>query len=144
VSSCNRYAAAIKDDTCDVFASRNMITDAQLYAWNNILGTAGQNCASLLWVDEYYCVGISAAAGSSTAAKATSSSSTVKTTSTTSKAVAAGPTQTGISASCNKYATPATGQGCYDFAVAQGITPADLYTWNSALGANGENCGSSF
>ena len=82
-----------------------------------------------------------AAGGSSTAVKTTSTTAMAT---TTSKVVAPGPTQTGISASCNKYATPATGQGCYDFAVAQGITPADLYTWNSVLGASGENCGSSF
>jgi hypothetical protein len=146
VSNCNKYAAAITNDTCDVFAARNMISNAQLYAWNSVLGT-GQNCASSLWAGEYYCVGISAAAVSSTTAQATSTSQPTITTSqaaTTSQVVAPGPTQTGISANCNKYATPASGQGCYDFAVAQGITPANLYTWNSVLGANGENCGSSF
>jgi hypothetical protein len=37
-----------------------------------------------------------------------------------------------------------TNQGCYDFAVAQGITPANLYKWNTVLGPNGENCGTSF
>lgn len=109
-----------------------------------MLGTTAQNCLASLWAGEYYCVGISAEAVSST------SSSTIKTTLTTSMATTtsrvqpAGPTQTGIAANCNKYATPASGQGCYDFAIAQGITPANLYTWNTALGANGENCGMSF
>lgn len=148
VSNCNKYAAAIKDDGCDSFAARNSISNAQLYAWNSVLGPNGENCLTSLWAGEYYCVGISAGGVSST----TTSSSTIKTTSstttskatTTSKVQPAGPTQTGIAANCNKYATPASGQGCYDFAVAQGITPANLYTWNTALGANGENCGSSF
>ncbi|KAH0366144.1 hypothetical protein KCU65_g5538, partial [Aureobasidium melanogenum] len=53
------------------------------------------------------------------------------------------PVQTGIAANCNKYATP-VGVGCYDFATQQGITQAQLYTWNPVLGTNGVNCGTAF
>ncbi|RKU41544.1 hypothetical protein DL546_001268 [Coniochaeta pulveracea] len=156
-SNCNKYAAAIKDDVCSVFASRNSISLDQLYAWNAVLGTTGQNCGSSLWAGEYYCVGVSASGSTTikstsatTTSKPTSSSSSTKTTSPTSKTSSttkvqpAGPTQTGIVATCNKYATPATNQGCYDFAVAQGITQANLYKWNPVLGPNGENCGTQF
>ncbi|KAI0856210.1 hypothetical protein F4860DRAFT_493672 [Xylaria cubensis] len=60
VSNCNKYAAAIKGDGCGDFASRNQITNAELYAWNPVLGANGENCGTLLWADEYYCVGVSA------------------------------------------------------------------------------------
>jgi hypothetical protein len=64
---------------------------------------------------------------------------------TISSAVTApGPTQSGIISSYNKYALFANLQGCYDFATANGITPAQLYSWNAFLGPNGENCGNNF
>lgn len=37
-----------------------------------------------------------------------------------------------------------SGDYCYIFAQNNDITTAQLYTWNSALGANGENCGTEF
>ncbi|TGJ81577.1 hypothetical protein E0Z10_g7210 [Xylaria hypoxylon] len=57
--NCNKYAAAVAGDACDVFAARNGITAAQLYAWNKVLGANGENSASSLWAMEYCCVGIS-------------------------------------------------------------------------------------
>lgn len=45
-----------------------------------------------------------------------------------------GPTQSGIISTCNKYAIPEKDQGCWDFAVAHGITPDQLYAWNPAVG----------
>jgi chitinase len=46
--------------------------------------------------------------------------------STGSYATPPGPTQTGIPHTCDGYSIPATGQGCYDFAAAHGITLADF------------------
>lgn len=137
-ASCNKYAAAIQGDTCDAFAQRNAITDQQLYSWNSVLGANGENCATSLWAGEYYCVGVSAAAPSTT------THTTSTSTSTPAGVAAPGPTQAGIVANCNKYAVPASGSGCWDFANANGITTTQLYQWNTVLGPNGENCGSSF
>ncbi|KAI0418525.1 carbohydrate-binding module family 50 protein [Xylaria grammica] len=132
VSNCNKYAAAIKDDSCDVFAARNSISNAQLYAWNGVLGAHGENCGTSLWTDEYYCVGIAPTVSGPT------------TTTTTTSVMAPGPTQTGIVANCDKFAQATGGTGCFDFAAANGITTAQLYAWNTVLGPNGENCGTLF
>lgn len=45
-----------------------------------------------------------------------------------------GPTQTGIVSDCDAFAEPQSGQGCYDFAAAYGITLDELYQWNPAIG----------
>ena len=54
---------------------------------------------------------------------------------------ASGPTQEGIVSNCNKYAQALNGIGCYDFAIQQGITQAQLYALNGVLGSGGVNCG---
>ncbi|KAI8631442.1 hypothetical protein F5Y19DRAFT_473115 [Xylariaceae sp. FL1651] len=136
VANCNKYAFAIAGDGCDVFASRNLISDAQLYAWNAVLGPNGAKCNTELEAGEYYCVGIAPAGDSGSSTRPPSSG--------TSSVTAPGPTQTGIVSNCNLFAQPTGGTGCYDFATAHGITPALLYSWNPVLGANGENCGTAF
>jgi LysM repeat protein len=124
VSNCDNFAQAADGDTCDVFASRNMISNAQLYAWNAVLGSSGQNCQTMLWAKEWYCVGISAPPATPTT-----------------PVPAPGPTQTGIIASCVKYAMAVDGDSCDVFASRNGVSNAQLYTWNTVLGANGANCG---
>jgi hypothetical protein len=135
VSSCNKYAVPANAQGCYDFATANGITPAQLYSWNAVLGANGENCGSNFLGGEYYCVGIQRV--SSIQPSSTKPSST--------KAITApGPTQSGIAASCTKFAQPPAGTGCYDFATQNGITPAQLYQWNTVLGPNGENCGTKF
>ncbi|KAM0816485.1 hypothetical protein AB5N19_02287 [Seiridium cardinale] len=45
-----------------------------------------------------------------------------------------GPTQMGISSSCNLYAEPISGDDCYDFATRYGITLDQFYELNPAVG----------
>ncbi|KAJ9138372.1 Carbohydrate-binding module family 50 protein [Pleurostoma richardsiae] len=130
ISTCNKFAESIPGKGCYDFAVAEGITPAQLYAWNPVLGANGENCGTEMWADEYYCVGVSS-----------STSVTTTATPTTTSVVAPGPTQSGIISTCNKFAESISGLGCYDFAVAEGITTAQLYAWNPVLGANGENCG---
>ena len=59
VSNCNKYFQAHSGDTCETFAQANAITANQLYAWNTQLGAHGENCNTLFWAEEYYCIGIS-------------------------------------------------------------------------------------
>lgn len=132
ISTCNKYAEATGGIGCSDFATQNGITSAQLYAWNSVLGTNGENCGSSFWANEWYCVGVSGGTTTTTSA-ATSTAVT-----------APGPTQSGIVSNCNKFAEATGGIGCYDFATQNGITPAQLYQWNAVLGSNGENCGSEF
>lgn len=67
---------------------------------------------------------------------------TTVTTTGNSVSEAPGPTatQSGIAAGCNNYAQAKAGDDCYDFANSHGITPAQLYQYNSILGPNGANC----
>ncbi|ORY11047.1 hypothetical protein BCR34DRAFT_614845 [Clohesyomyces aquaticus] len=122
ISSCNKYAKAPQGDNCNNFAKTNGITTDQLYAWNSVLGSGGANCQTQFWGDEYYCVG-------------------VKPPST--PVTAPGPTQSGISSSCNKFAQAQSGDGCSVFAQRNNISPTQLYTWNPVLGSGGENCANS-
>lgn len=58
ISTCNKYLMANAGGSCPVFANRAGISTAQLYAWNTVLGSNGQNCASSFWGNTYYCVGV--------------------------------------------------------------------------------------
>ncbi|KAI0437595.1 hypothetical protein F4803DRAFT_555865 [Xylaria telfairii] len=130
VSNCDKYAVAMSGDSCSDFASRNEITNAELFAWNPVLGSKGENCANSLWVGEYYCVGISPG----------QISTSTTTTTTPTSITAPGPTQSGIVANCDKYAAAVAGDTCSAFATRNSITTTDFWTWNPILGANGENC----
>ncbi|TEY30753.1 hypothetical protein BOTCAL_0847g00020 [Botryotinia calthae] len=136
-SACNAYATADNGIGCVDFAFQNCISATQLFAWNNVLGANGENCLSLFWAKEYYCVNVQTT--STTASPITSQTST-----SVAQVTAPGPTQSGIVSNCNKYDTPTGGIGCYDFATEHNITPAQLYAWNPSLGANGANCGTLF
>jgi hypothetical protein len=133
-SSCNRYALPASGQGCYDFATANSITPAQLYSWNAVLGPNGENCGNQFQAGEYYCVGIQQPSGTKP----------ISTTSNTEPFSAPGPTQSGIVASCIMFAKPPAGTGCYDFATQNGITPSQLYQWNTVLGPNGENCGTKF
>lgn len=126
MATCNRFAHATTGQSCFDFATANGITPAQLYAWNSVLGPDGANCGTQFWANEWYCVGVSQAS------------------STTAVTLPPGPTQSGITSRCNKYAEALGGVGCFDSATQNGITPAQLYQWNPVLGPNGENCAASF
>ena len=54
------------------------------------------------------------------------------------------PTQSGIASLCAKYAQAHSGNTCSSFAAANQIAPADLYSRNTVLGAQGENCATKF
>ncbi|OBT81385.1 hypothetical protein VE02_10161 [Pseudogymnoascus sp. 03VT05] len=117
ISTCNDYAQAPSGSYCSLFASNNGITEAELYAWNTVLGTDGANCGTSFWAEEYYCIGVNlATASTTTSAMATAT------------AVAApGPTQAGIVSNCNGYAMAPTGSYCSLFASDNAITEAELY-----------------
>ncbi|SPQ21516.1 05f4d12e-4c34-47ca-9eeb-bd15fa2afc2d [Thermothielavioides terrestris] len=140
-ASCTAYSRAAAGDTCASFAAKNAVAPDQLYAWNPVLGAGGADCATEFWAGYYYCV-----AASGTGAGTDTPTATPTTTTTPSQPVvtAPGPTQTGIAPTCNKFAVANAGDTCDAFARANGITPAQLYAWNSVLGLNGENCATSF
>jgi len=122
-SRCTKYVLAKSGDDCYDFAINNKVTQQQLYYWNPVLGVNGANCGLQLQAGDAYCVAVSGSTAVPTAPS---------------------PTQTGMAANCNKWVAAKSGDDCYDFAVANGITQANLYAWNAVLGANGANCGLQF
>ena len=110
------------------------ISVQRLWELNPVLGSAGERCASQVWLGYYYCV---ATSGDGTSPSPTS---TKPSTSPSSTAPITKPTQTqsGIDPNCNKFAT---GASCWEIANSAGIELSQLYGWNTVLGANGENCG---
>lgn len=56
--NCNHIAAAKAGDGCYSFAQEYSITTAQLYTWNPVLGSNGENCDTQFWAGEGYCVGV--------------------------------------------------------------------------------------
>ena len=168
-ASCTKYNQAKKGDYCSTFAQENNITPNQLYALNNVLGDMGKNCDTAFWSGYYYCVSstASSAAGDNESTGITTAqpvietalavaSTTITTTTTTttcdptptpvsgSNPASPSPTQSGIASPCARYAQAHTGDTCASFATANQIAPADLYSRNSALGKNGENCETQF
>jgi LysM repeat protein len=129
---CTKYAEAASGEYCSEFAPKYSITTTQLYAWNPILGANGANCGTEFQAGVYYCVG------------APSTASTTSTSAPTTTSVSApGPTQSGITSSCNKFAEAIANDACGTFATRNGITTAQLYAWNAVLGSSGQNCASS-
>lgn len=57
--NCNKWDRCVSGDYCDLLASRNGLTVSQLAALNPVLGTAGANCGTQMWLDYYYCVAVS-------------------------------------------------------------------------------------
>ncbi|ORY64855.1 uncharacterized protein BCR38DRAFT_431162 [Pseudomassariella vexata] len=58
VSNCVAYGQAADGDWCSAFADLNGITLAELYAWNTLLGSTGENCGSSFWAGYWYCIGV--------------------------------------------------------------------------------------
>ncbi|KAK8103188.1 hypothetical protein PG984_016334 [Apiospora sp. TS-2023a] len=132
IPSCSKYAKTQQGDSCTGFAARNDITPAKLYAWNSVLGMEGSSCGTAFWANEWYCVGVLPPSGGNTVGQTVTSGSTPTVTATS--VVPPGPTQTGIPSSCNAYAVPISGDGCWSFADRNGITLDHFYKWNPAVG----------
>ncbi|KAI0206818.1 LysM domain-containing protein [Astrocystis sublimbata] len=57
-SSCKKYVQAKAGASCLALATENGIDVAQLYELNPVLGPNGEDCATQVWVDYYYCLAI--------------------------------------------------------------------------------------
>lgn len=131
VDGCTKYDQPHAGDGCEKFASDHGITPAQLYAWNDVLGSQGAQCGTQFFLEYYYC--IAAPTPSSTSSSPTSP-----------ETPAPSPTQPGIASKCNNYAEAQSGEYCFLFAQEHGVSTTDLYTWNTVLGTNGANCNTKF
>ncbi|KAJ5964996.1 uncharacterized protein N7479_004872 [Penicillium vulpinum] len=112
VSNCEEYHTVVSGDSCPEIQTTYGITFAQFYQWNPAIGST---CSSL-WLDYAYCV-----KGPGSTATATGPSA---------------PTQTGIVSNCDKYYTVVSGDSCAQIQTTYGITFAQLYKWNPAIGSD--------
>ncbi|KAL3443567.1 hypothetical protein BJX65DRAFT_285046 [Aspergillus insuetus] len=124
--NCDGFYKISSGDQCSSIAQRHGVTIAQLRSWNSEINAECSN----LWLDYYICVHVPGVA--------TSTSTTIT---TTTLAPGTGPTpqQSGIISSCNKYHLVESGDGCASITSSYGISLANFYNWNPAVGSS---CGS--
>ncbi|KAH8895446.1 hypothetical protein GQ53DRAFT_641974, partial [Thozetella sp. PMI_491] len=120
-SNCNKFYFVQPGSTCSQVLSANGITIAQLFAWNSGVGA---DCTGM-WPSVYLCVGV---LGSSTPSSTTSAGNGITTPT---------PTQPpSIVSNCNKFYFVQPGTTCGQVLSANGITIAQLFAWNSGVGAD--------
>jgi LysM repeat protein len=123
INNCFQYHTVVSGDYCGLLENQYGITFAQLQTWNQDLNAA---CSNLILGDAYCVQGDTSGNG----AAAASSTAPVTMTSP------GGPTQSGITASCKEYYTVQSGDSCTAVESEFGVTFAQLYSWNPAIGSN--------
>ncbi|KAJ5933552.1 hypothetical protein N7454_005881 [Penicillium verhagenii] len=127
-STCDEFYLVVSGDSCAAIAADYGITFAEFYSMNPAVGSG---CASL-WVGDYVCVASSTISTSSVA-----TTSTVATTTSTSGSgvTTPSPIQTGMVSTCDKFYFVVSGDTCAVIAADYGITFAEFYAWNPAVGS---------
>ncbi|KAF2030399.1 hypothetical protein EK21DRAFT_40677, partial [Setomelanomma holmii] len=123
VSNCDAFYFVQKGDTCDVIASKNGITTAQLTTWNP---SAGSTCGGM-WAEAYACVSIIGQ---------TPTTPTPTPTKPPTGVVTPSPVQPGMVAGCKKFDYVNSGDTCDVIIKRNGITLADFTKWNSGVGSD--------
>lgn len=121
VGNCNKFHFVQEGEGCASIGSKYGLTTAQLFAWNPAIGN---NCQSM-WLNTYLCVGL--IGGSPTTKPTTTAGNGI---------ITPTPTQTGMVSNCNKFHLVADGDGCASIGSKYGLTAAQLYSWNPAIGNN--------
>lgn len=127
----------MNDPTYTVLSdSGPIVTIAQLIVWNLSLtynASAPNDC--ILESGYRYCV-VSGDNSSATAATTTTTPTLSSSTSSTGSTgiVTPTPTQTGMVSTCDNFFFVQSSDTCYDIAAENGITEAEFYQWNPAVG----------
>lgn len=135
---CDEWHIVVQGDTCTSVADGAGISLSQFLAWNPAVSA---DCVDNFWLDQAYCVGVSGDA------PAVTTTTTTTTTGGVPSATGSPPAewvQEGQAANCNKWDRAVSGDYCFAFADRNGITLGQLVEWNTALGTNGDNCGTAF
>ncbi|KAF3941517.1 Autolysin [Dactylella cylindrospora] len=120
-TNCNKFYLVKGGDGCDPIARQFGISLSNFYSWN----PAVKNDCSGLWPDYYVCVGLIGSTPTTTS----------KTTTTTAGGVVTPtPTQEGMIKNCKKFHFVQAGQTCEPIQKQYGVTLAQLYSWNPAIG----------
>lgn len=121
--NCNRYHMIQSGDTCDAVASKNGITVSQLKSWNTEINDSCSN----LWLDYYVCTGVAGATAPTTTTTSGPPEPTVS------------PIMPGADANCDRYHKIQSGDTCDAVASKNGITVAQLKSWNTEINASCSN-----
>ncbi|KAL2125946.1 hypothetical protein VTI74DRAFT_2157 [Chaetomium olivicolor] len=115
--NCDRFYKIRSGDQCDTIAASNGITVAQLRSWNTEINAACSN----LWLDYYICTHVPGAVAPSTTTTAPTPSNS--------------PTMPGIAPNCDRFYRIKSGDQCDTIAASNGITVAQLRSWNTEINA---------
>lgn len=118
-ANCDRYYKVESGDSCDVVASKNGITVAQLKSWNTEINDSCSN----LWLDYYICTHVPGTTVPPTTTTAGPSEPTVS------------PIMPGADSNCDRYYKVQSGDSCDVVASKNGITVAQLKSWNTEINA---------
>lgn len=122
VANCNKFYFVNMGDTCDVIASANSISFANLLAWNPEVKS---DCTGL-WAEVNVCVGVIGFTPTTTRATTTSAGNGIAT---------PAPIQPGMVGNCDAFHKVASGNTCATIASQYGVSVAQLTTWNPEIGA---------
>ncbi|KAI1354385.1 carbohydrate-binding module family 50 protein [Xylaria sp. FL0043] len=124
IQDCSGWAVATSTDTCESIADDNFITLSQLYTYNPSLSAS--SCP--LIVGDSYCVeenfGVPPVTTSTTTSPTGNGVSTPS------------PVQTGIVDNCDMFYYVQSGDTCSIIAAKYGISLAQFYAWNPAVGSS--------
>ncbi|PWY70846.1 hypothetical protein BO94DRAFT_609132 [Aspergillus sclerotioniger CBS 115572] len=127
---CSYWIAYIEHATCELIEEVYQITAAQFEEWNPIVTEVGSGCEMLPGL--YYCVQIDFIYPSTTVAASSPAATT--TTSAASSSDTPLPIQTGMVSDCDEFHLVVSGDDCASIASDFGISLADFYAWNPAVG----------
>ncbi|KAF5874875.1 uncharacterized protein Bfra_003324 [Botrytis fragariae] len=119
VSNCDAFVEVVTGNTCQSVLDAANLDLATFYSWNP---SVGPTC-EFLDLNEYYCVGISAAVTTTSAGSATAVSTP-------------SPVQTGIVSDCDQFYEVETNDSCEIVVGKYGITLDEFYSWNPAIGSS--------
>jgi LysM repeat protein len=129
VRNCKKFYDVKSGDGCAAIASSYGISLSDFYSWNPAVKT---DC-SQLWPDYYVCVGL---IGGSVQTSTKKPVSTTKKPTATNGITTPTPTQTGMVGNCDAFYLVKSGDGCAAIATKKGITLAQFYKWNPAVGSD--------
>ncbi|KAK1841141.1 LysM domain-containing protein-like protein 1 [Colletotrichum chrysophilum] len=121
ISSCQRFHLVESGNTCDAITTQYGISLSDFYEWNPAVGSA----CSGLWLGYYVCIAV----------PGTSTRPPSVTPTATSGPSPPSPTQAGLIESCNKFHLVESGNTCEIVANQYGISLANFYRWNPAVGS---------
>jgi hypothetical protein len=126
-TNCDRFYLVVSGDECGTIASDSGISLADFYAWNPAVGTS---CESLD-LGDYVCIDIIGVTPSTTTPTTTTTAGNGITTPT--------PYQTGMATNCDSFHLVISGDECATIALEAGVSLADFYAWNPAVGTSCES-----